>query len=354
MTDPTPSEPDAVLPRQSRLAGDVLQRWGPLIALAVLVLAVSVYDWARHGEFVFLSPANVINVLHNWSFVGIIAVGMTFVIIAGGIDLSVGSLVAFAGGLAIWLMNRAIAGGWPEGAAVVLAGAVAIATGTLAGLLNGAIVTQGRVAPFIATLGGLAAYRSLALTLADGGEFRSASPTWFATLGNQGIPLPMLTNRYGNPLVLPWPVLVFAGVALAGWVVLTRTRYGRYVYAIGCNELAARYSAVRVDRVKALTYTLVGGLTGLAALLNASRMNSVSSGNSALMWELDAIAAVVIGGTRMAGGAGSIRGTVVGLLLLGVIANMLNLLQVSPYLQGLVKGTIIVAAVLVQRGRRAD
>jgi ribose transport system permease protein len=163
-----------------------------------------------------------------------------------------------------------------------------------------------------------------------------------------------LQNQYGQPLVLRWSIIVFIVAAVLAHVVLNRTRYGRYVYAIGSNERAARYSAIAVSRVKLFTYGLIGTLVGVAALMNSSRMNSVSSGQSGSMWELDAIAAVVIGGTRMTGGRGQIWGTVVGLLILGVIGNMLNLLQVSPYLQGLVKGAIIVAAVLLQRGGRTE
>ncbi len=359
-----------------------LGRLGPLVALAVLVALVGL----RNPRF--LAPANLLNILHAWSFVGIVAVGMTFVILQGGIDLSVGSLVAFAGGLGIWLMNTvigadaiaqaaqaaqaaglepphsairvALAGlfasaGWAgsEPAGVALALAVILLTGLAAGLFNGLLIAKGRVAPFIATLGGLAIYRSLAQALADGGEFRSASFEWFPLFGGGGLPLP-LTNPYGKPLVLAWPVIVFFVVAVAGHVLLRHTRYGRYVVAIGANEQAARYSAIRVDRVRLATYALIGGLTGLAALLAASWTNSVASGSAGLMWELDAIAAVVIGGTRMSGGAGRVWGTVVGLLILGVIGNMLNLLQVSPYLQGLVKGLIIIAAVLMQRLGRTD
>jgi len=315
--------------------------------------------------------------------------GMTFVIISGGIDLSVGSLMAFAGGLGIWLMNTAIeaphitaavaqaeqaglevpygavrvalAGlfewtglGGSEVWGVLIAVSAVLLAGLAAGLLNGILIAKGRIAPFIATLGGLAAYRSLALALADGGEFRSASAELFKKLGAGGLNIPYLTNRYGNALVLRWPVLALIAAAVAAHVVLNRTRYGRYVYAIGCNERAARYSAIAVDRIKIITYTLIGGLTGAAALLNSSRMNAVSSGQTGAMLELDAIAAVVIGGTRMTGGSGQVWGTVVGLLILGVIGNMLNLLQVSPYLQGLVKGAIIVAAVLVQHGSRTE
>jgi len=244
--------------------------------------------------------------------------------------------------------------GGSETAGVVLAFAVILFAGTAAGLLNGLLIARGRIAPFIATLGGLAAYRSLAQAMADGGEFRSASATVFQRLGTGGIPLPFVRNLYGQPLLLPWPVIIFVIVAVGGHVLLNWTRYGRHVYAVGSNERAATYSAIRVDRVKMATYTLVGALAGLAAMMNASRMNSVSSGQTGSMWELDAIAAVVIGGTRMTGGSGSIFGSVVGLLMLGVIGNMLNLLQVSPYLHGLVKGLIIVAAVLVQRGKAGD
>ncbi len=372
---PGPGNRNAEAPHRGSRAWDALANLSPLLALGVLVAVVT----AMNPRFV--SPANLLNILHAWSFVGVIAIGMTFVILQGGIDLSVGSLVAFAGGLGIWLMNTVLdaaaisaapqsfsgirvaladafnALGWAgsEGVAIALAFALILLTGLLAGAVNGLLITKGRLAAFIATLGGLAAYRSLAQAMADGGEFRSLSPETFSRLGTGGVPIPFLTNPYGLPLVLPWPVLAFATVALLGHVVLRHTRYGRYVIAVGANETAARYSGVRVDRVKIATYTLIGALAGLAALMNASRMNAVSSGQTGVMWELDAIAAVVIGGTRMSGGAGRIWGTVVGLLILGVIANMLNLLQVSTYLQGLVKGLIIIAAVLLQRvGRPAD
>ena len=151
------------------------------------------------------------------------------------------------------------------------------------------------------------------------------------------------------PLLIPWPVLVFLVLAVLAHVLLSRTRFGRYVVAVGCNERAAVYSAIDVNRIKLLTYVLIGFLTGVAAVLVSSRMNSVSSSGAGLYYELDVIAAVVIGGTRMSGGKGTIIGTVIGVLILGVVSNMLGMLQVSTYLQGLVKGAIIIAAVLVQR-----
>ncbi len=379
--------------------GAIRRRWtefippwlAPLVALGLLVAFTATFSDA------FLRPENLINILRQWSFVGIIAIGMTFVITLGGIDLSVGSLVALVGGLGIITLNSMIgapetvalweetlkarqeglfepfnapsrftawwAGVWmmlgvggSEAWSVAAAFIVMLLAGTLAGLFNGVLVAKGKLAPFIATLGGLAAFRSLSLAMADGGEYRSASRELFGAIGQGGIPIPG-TNIAPNapepvPLLVPWPVLVFAAAAIVGWVVLNRTRYGRYVTAIGCNERAAVYSAITVSRVKWLTYTLVGFCTGLAGLLLASRMNSVSSAQTGIMYELDVIAAVVIGGTRMRGGSGTIFGTIVGVLILGVIGNMLNMLQVSVYLQGLVKGTIIIVAVLAQRAER--
>ncbi len=355
---------------------------GALLALVILVAITASMNPA------FLRGENVLNVLRQSSFWGIIALGMTFVIILGGIDLSVGSVVAFGGGLSIVVMNTAIDAatlvsryqtavqqsfappcgavryglarlflacgvGGNEGFGVAAAFVAALLAGLLSGWITGLLVTKGRLAPFIATLGGLAAYRSLVLVLANGGELRSQSPDLFKVIGAGGIPIPG-TNlaRPGSlpiPLLIPWPVVLFLLFAVLSHILLKRTRYGRYVVAVGCNERAAVYSAINVERIKLLTYILIGFLTGVSALLVASRMNSVSSSSTGLYFELDVIAAVVIGGTSMVGGKGTIVGTVIGVLILGVVGNMLNLLQVSTYLQGLVKGLIIVTAVLVQR-----
>ncbi len=363
----------------------------PLVALILLCIFTAIQSDT------FLKPENLLNILRQWSFVGIIAIGMTFVITLGGIDLSVGSLIALVGGLGIVTLNSINAApetaalweealkaraegffepfnapsaidtwwarrwnwlgfGGSESWAVAIAYAFMLATGTIAGLFNGILIAKGRLAPFIATLGGLAAFRSLALARAFGGEYRSRSADHFGRIGQGGIPIPG-TNITPDgprviPLLIPWPVLAFFAAAIAGWIILNRTRYGRYVVAIGCNERAAVYSAINVSRVKILTYTLIGFCTGVAGLLLASRMNSISSAQTGIMYELDVIAAVVIGGTRMRGGSGTIFGTIIGVLILAVIGNMLNLLQVSVYLQGLVKGTIIVIAVLAQRSEK--
>ncbi|MBI4613339.1 MAG: ABC transporter permease [Planctomycetes bacterium] len=331
----------------------------PLAALALLVAFTVLYELATKGRSDFASPENVINVLRQWSFVGILAVGMTFVIAQGGIDLSVGSLVAFLGGIGILAMNALLAREFGEGWGVAAAFALMLAAGAAAGLAHGLLVTRGRIAPFIVTLGGLAIYRSLALALVDGGEYRSASESMFGAIGQGGIPIPgtnVAPPAAGKvvPLLFPWPVAVFLALAALGWVLLERTRFGRYILAIGSNERAAVYSAIPVARVKTLAYVLVGLCAGLSAALLASRMNSVSSTGTGILYELDVIAAVVIGGTRMRGGRATIAGTAIGVLIRGVIGNMLNLLQISVYLQGLVKGLVIVAAVLLQRAEGSE
>lgn len=327
--------------------------WVPAVALAVLVVGTILFEWVSKGQSAFVRPENLFNILRQWSFVGIIAIGMTFVIILGGIDLSVGSLTAFLGGVGILLMNHLIAGGQGELSATAVAFCLMIALGLVAGMLNGVLITRGKLAPFIATLGGLAAYRSLALALADGGEFRSDSAEWFKLIGTGGLAIPgtNIAPRAPSPipLLFPWPVVIFLVLAAVAWILLNRTRFGRYVIAIGSNERAAVYSAIPVNRIKLLTYMLLGLCVGISGALLSSRMNSVSSSGTGLLYELDVIAAVVIGGTRMRGGTGTIVGTVIGVLILGVVGNMLNLLQVSVYLQGLVKGLIIIGAVLLQR-----
>ncbi|MGD0542679.1 MAG: ABC transporter permease, partial [Tepidisphaeraceae bacterium] len=225
--------------------------------------------------------------------------------------------------------------------------------GVAAGILNGLLIVRARIAPFIATLGGLAAYRSLAMAMIDGGTFDSKSPGLFHRIAGGGIAVPGVHVGVDRPLIVPYPVLIFFLLAAAMAVLLNKMRFGRYVLAIGSNERAARYSGVNVERVKILAYILIGALTGISALLVASHTNSISSSSSGQLYELDVIAAVVVGGTRMTGGAGTIFGTVIGVLILGVIGNMLNFLDVSIYLQGLIKGGIIVAAAFVQQlGRR--
>jgi ribose transport system permease protein len=323
-----------------------LQHYGVLVAFLVLCVIYAIWQPA-----VFLQPEFIKNLVNQNAAVGTLAVGMTLVIISGGIDLSVGSMMALTAALGLLMLNKQIDSKSSESVAIVMAIVVSIGSGTILGAINGLIVTFGRVAPFIATLVGLVAFRSIALAIADGGEIRSASQEAFANLGNGGLPIPFLHVAGNQPLVVTYPILVFFACALFAGFLLNKTRYGRYLIAVGANEKAAIYSAINTGRIKLLTYTLMGLFTGVAAIGSAARMNSVSTGGLGLYFELDAIAAVVIGGTSLAGGRGRIWSTVVGTLMLGLINNMLVTLNVSAYWQGCVKGVIILLAVLIQRGQ---
>ncbi|KFL31110.1 ABC transporter permease [Devosia riboflavina] len=313
-----------------------LKTVGPLLALALLVLlGISLNEN-------FLSYNNLTNVLARSSFIGIIAIGATFVITAGGLDLSVGSMAAVIAGVMIMVMNWLIPTmgiGW----GVVIAGmATGILLGGVAGVFNGTMITRGRIEAFIVTLGTMGIFRSLVTFLADGGtlslNFQVADvyrPVYYAGL-----------------LGVPWPIIVFALVAIGGEVVMRYTAFGRYCAAIGSNEQVARYSSINVDNVRLLTYILQGVLVGVAVLLYVPRLGSASS-TTGVLWELEAIAGVIIGGTTLKGGYGRIWGTVVGVVILGLIGNILNLQSlISPYLNGAFQGVIIILAVLLQRGRK--
>jgi len=308
----------------------------PLLGLVFLViLGASLSDN-------FLTSNNIFNVLTRSSFIGIIAVGMTFVIISGGIDLSVGSMAALISGMMILIMNAALGrfeAGWP----VVLIGmGSSLVLGVGAGLAQGLVITRGRIEPFIVTLGTLGIYRSLVTFIANGG-------TISLDLALRGVYRPVY---YGTFLGMPWPVWVFALAAVTGSIVLHRTRYGRYIYAIGSNEDVARYSAIPVDWVKTWAYVILGLCVSLATIIYVPRLGS-ASGSTGLLWELEAIAAVIIGGTALKGGSGHIWGTVAGAILLSTIGNVLNLTSIiSEYLNGAVQGLIIILAVFLQRNRR--
>jgi ribose transport system permease protein len=323
-----------------------LQKYGVLVAFVVLVIVSALWR-----PDVFLQPENLRNIINQNVPVGIIALGMTLVIVTGGIDLSVGSMMALAAALGILALNKMLGNGATETTATCVAAFVCIGSSALLGAINGFLVSVGRVAPFVATLVGLVAFRSLCLAIAAGGELRASSTEVFPSLGSGGIPLSFVKTQGGTPLMLTWAILIFVVVALIAGFMLNKTRFGRYAIAVGANERAARYSAVNTGATKFWVYTALGIFTGIAALTSATRMNSVATSSLGLYYELDAIAAVVIGGTSLRGGSGRIWGTVVGVLLLGVITNMLVVAGVSVYWQGVVKGAIILAAVLIQRGR---
>jgi ribose transport system permease protein len=333
-----PTKPMAGAPAAPMTA----RRWtglrggGPLAGLVLVCLLGAMLNEN------FASLDNVMNVLTRTAFIGIIAVGMCFVIISGGIDLSVGSMAALIAGTMILLMNAAAGVGWPPLAAILAGMACAIALGALFGLAHGLLITKGRIEPFIVTLGTLGIFRAYLTYFSNGGAI-----TLDGALASAYGPV-----YYGSWLGVPVPVWVFIVVALLGGLILNRTAYGRYVQAIGSNEQVARYAAVDVDRVKVLTYMLLGICVGVATVLYVPRLGSASPATG-LLWELEAIAAVIVGGTALKGGAGSITGTVIGAVLLSVISNILNLTSIiSVYLNAAVQGFVIIAVAFFQRGRK--
>ena len=310
---------------------------GPLIALVALIVLGTLLNSA------FLAPANITNVLARSAFIGLIAVGMTFVITAGGLDLSVGSMAAFLAGITIIAMNAMVPGLGANWGTILLGMGVAILGGLAAGYLNGALITKARIEPFIVTLGTMGIFRSLVTWLADGGTLSLES-------GLRTLYRPVYFGGIGW---LTWPIICFAVVACLGEWIMRHSRFGRHVEAIGSNDRVARYSAIDVNRVRLLTYVLLGLLVGLAVVLYVPRLGS-ASGSTGVLWELEAIAAVIIGGTALKGGRGRVWGTVMGVLILSLIDNILNLANlVSPYLNGAIQGVIIVLAVVLQREKHA-
>jgi ribose transport system permease protein len=278
---------------------------------------------------------------------------MTLVIIAGGIDLSVGSMSAMCGAAAILLVNKLAGSGMGGNEAIILATFGAIGVGVAAGLINGIFVAYGRVASFIVTLAGLAGFRSIALVLGNGGEIRS-QVSQLQDFGFGGLPIPFTKDTGGSPVILYWSAVVFILIALLAGFVLNRTRFGRYIIAVGANLRAADYSAINIRAVQLAVFTILGGLVGLASVLVSARMNSIGSGSAGLYYELDAIAAVVIGGTSLRGGKGRIWGTVVGVILMTLITNMITAYRIDTNWQGLVRGVVILVAVLMQRGKKEN
>jgi ribose transport system permease protein len=307
-----------------------------------LVILLTILNAATHGDF--LAPGNVLNVLRQIAVNAILATGQTFVIITAGIDLSVGSLIALTGVLMAGMMQS------HPGAAtgVLLAIAVGLGTGAGAGLVNGWPVVKFGLPPFITTLAMMLMARGLAFLYTHGQPIEIDNQA-FNFLGS-GFIFPSLGHLFGIPGI-PMQVIVMLVVVLIGGYVLTQTRFGRYVYAIGGNEEAARLSGVNVFGVKLGVFLISGALAGVASLLLAARLNA-GVPQSGQGYELQCIAAVVVGGTSLMGGRGSISGTFVGALLIGMLYNVMNLLGVQSYAQDVVLGAVILLAVLLDQLRR--
>lgn len=287
----------------------------------LLVLCVALWIATPY----FATAANLANVAEQSAIVGVIAIGMTFVILTGGIDLSVGSLVALAG----VAMASALQRGWPLPMAIGLG----LLAGAVAGLANGLLITVGKLPPFIATLGMMSVARGGALMLTDGRPI-------------SGFPASLRLLATSNVGGVPAPVVYMLALYIVAHVVLTRTVLGRYVYAIGGNEEASALSGIDVRFFKTIVYVISGVSASICAILLVARLNSAQP-IAGMGYELDAIAAAVIGGTSLLGGTGTVVGTLVGALILSVLRNGLNLLGVSSYLQQVAIGVVIVAAVLV-------
>ena len=303
--------------------GASLKKMGPLFGLVLLSIGLSI------ASPNFLTPSNLFSVLRQVSYSGLIAFGMTFIILIGGIDLSVGAILALVGIVTASLIQA--------GMDPILASCIGLLLGAACGAINGLLVSFGRIAPFIATLATMILFRGIAQ------EYSQSKPISINVDG--------FFNEIGSGYLfdtIPVPVVLMLLVYFMLWFVLKKTRFGRHVYALGGSEDVARISGLKVRSLKLWVYTLSGLMSGLAALVVTSRLSSASP-NAGAMYELDAIAAVVLGGTSLSGGRGWIFGTLVGVVLLGILSNGLNLLNVSSNYQLIIKGVVILFAVLLDR-----
>ncbi len=299
----------------------MIRDYGLVIALVIICAGLTFMSDS------FLSVNNLLNVLRQISINGLLAIGVTFVILAGGIDLSVGSILAFSGVVSASLA----AGGQPPYVAVI----AGIVVGALLGAMNGFVISKAKVSPFIVTLGMMSVARGLTLVYSDGRPIPGLS-AGFKFIGG------------GKILGIPVPVIILLAMLAIFYVILYKTNVGRHIYAVGGNENASRLSGLNINRIKIIVYSISGLMAGLAGVVLTSRVTS-GLPQAGLSYELDAIAAVVIGGTSLAGGRGSLFGTFLGVLLIGVINNGLDLMNVSSYYQLIVKGSLIVLAVMLDK-----
>ncbi|CAJ1369420.1 MAG: ABC transporter permease [Roseibium album] len=327
------------LPTGFRLSTGSFHKLSALLTLVALAIAFS------FGNDAFLTVNNGLTVLLQTSVIGLLGIGMTLVIITGGIDLSVGSVLALSG----VVTGLAVKAGVPTAPAMALG----IVAGAACGLVNGFVVTKMRITPFVATLGMMLIARGVALQLTGAAPISRLGEA-FGILGNGS--LFRIVEKTGGifPKVvfpgIPYPAILLAAVAIAAAYLLNRRQIGRHIYATGSNEEAARLSGVLVDRTKIFAYTLSGALAGLAGNVLMSRLVTVQP-NEGVMYELDAIAAAVIGGASLMGGVGNISGTMIGAFIIGVLRNGLNMAGVSAFIQQIVIGVIVIVAVYIDQIR---
>ena len=303
---------------------EILDRYKSLIGLIILCIVITIVSPA------FMTLSNITNIFTQVSTNAIIAVGMTFVILTGGIDLSVGSTVAISGALAASIIKSTNN--------IFLAIIVASITGIVIGLINGVLISKGKLQAFIVTLATMTIFRGATLVFTNGTPISKLSET-FVKIGN------------GKIGFIPIPVIITIVVLIISIYLLTQTRFGRYLYALGGNEESAKLSGINTNKIKTFVYVISGFASSIAGIIIASRIGSASP-NAGTSFELDAIAAVVIGGTSLSGGEGRITGTIIGALIIGVLNNGLNLMNVSPFYQSIVKGLVILIAVLLDKKSR--
>lgn len=318
-----------------------------LILMIVVQTAIMVYNFGEGsvGELLLSLLTNWLNILRNNAPVGIIALGMTFVIISGGIDLSVGSTLVAVGAMVMMVVDGSATGllsgmGITGVPAYIIAIAVGLVFGALLGWLNGVLIAHGKLPPFIATLGTMQIFRSVTQHLTQ--HANPSVPKGFLQIANLKI---------GSFYIMP--ILYWLAIAAVLYVVSKRTTFGRHVFAVGSNIRTARLSGINVNKVKRRIYMLTGMLVAIAAIIQVSRIGSMDYASAGSGYEMDAIAAVIVGGTSMSGGKGSIVGTVLGMLIIGVMNNLLTLFGVPPFLREACKGVIVIVAVLLQK-KEAD
>lgn len=312
--------------KHSKMISDNISKLGPLLALIVLIVVVTAINPS------FISPNNLLNLLRQVAANGFIAFGMTFVILTGGIDLSVGSTLALSSALTAGLLSN--------GVNALVAVVVGVISGGFLGALNGVLISKGKMAPFIATLATMTIYRGTTLVYTNGNPITGIGDSFFFSFIGRGY-------LFG----IPFPVVLMFVVFILLFLLLHKTSFGRKTYAIGGNEKAAYIAGVKIDKIKILIYTISGVMASISGMIITSRLNSAqpTAGQS---YEMDAIASVVLGGTSLSGGRGRIFGTLVGALIIGTLNNGLNLLGVSSFYQQIVKGIVIVIAVLLDRKRK--
>ncbi|MFQ3906133.1 ribose ABC transporter permease [Staphylococcus sp. Mo2-7] len=307
----------------SKLSFSYLEKIIPFIGLILLVIIISALNSA------FLEPSNLFNLLRQVSINGLIAFGMTFVILTGGIDLSVGSTLALSSAMVAILMVSGV-----DSMIALLLGCI---FGAVLGAINGLLITLGKMAPFIATLATMTVFRGLTLVITDGNPITNLNGSYAFQLFGRGY-----------FLGIPVPAVTMFVTFIILYILLHKTVFGRQTYAMGGNEKAAFISGIKVNKLKIMIYSLAGLMSAMAGAILTSRLNSAQP-TAGMSYELDAIATVVLGGTSLTGGKGRILGTLIGVLIIGVLNNGLNLLGVSSFYQQVVKGVVIIIAVLIDR-----